>query len=378
MNRIRLHSLFLLLTLVFVPRAEAGVLPDDRADAMYHLYSGGGVEIVGPSILVRKKVGKSVSFVGNYYVDMISSASIDVVTTASPYDEERTQWSLGMDYLRGNTTMSLSYTSSVESDFDAKTYTFGVSQDMFGDLTTLSLIYSYGDDVIGRSDDPTFERENKRQLYGIGLTQIITRNLITTLNIETITDEGFMNNPYRSVRYVDGNNSAGFSFEPELYPNTRTTNAVGLRARYFLPYRAAIQAEYRFFSDTWDITAHTAAITYIHPWRDWLFEVKYRWHDQTGAHFFRDLFPRSEATNFRGRDKELSPLTSQTIKLFASYEFLSKGWRFVERGTVNVSAAFLSIDYREFRDIRGSEPVGQEPLYHLDANIFQIFVSFWY
>jgi len=368
----------LLLIVAISTPGEAGVLPDDRADILYHLYSGGGVEIDGPSILVRKQVGKSLSFVGNYYVDMISSASIDVVTTASPYDEERTQWSLGMDYLRGNTTMSMSYTSSVESDFDAKTYTFGVSQDMFGDMTTLSLTYSYGDDLIGRSDDPTFERENKRQLYGIGLTQILTRNLIATMNFQTITDEGYMNNPYRTVRYVDPNNPIGYSYEPELYPNTRTTNALGFRARYYLPYRAAVQAEYRIFTDTWDIDSHTLAISYVHPWRDWVFEVKYRWHDQTGASFFQDLFPRSEATNFRGRDKELSPLNSQTVKLFASYEFLSHGWSFVERGTINFSASFLSIEYDEFRDLRGSEPVGEEPLYQLDANVFQFFVSFWY
>jgi len=378
MRRSHLFSLCLLLIVAISTPGEAGVLPDDRADILYHLYSGGGVEIDGPSILVRKQVGKSLSFVGNYYVDMISSASIDVVTTASPYDEERTQWSLGMDYLRGNTTMSMSYTSSVESDFDAKTYTFGVSQDMFGDMTTLSLTYSYGDDLIGRSDDPTFERENKRQLYGIGLTQILTRNLIATMNFQTITDEGYMNNPYRTVRYVDPNNPIGYSYEPELYPNTRTTNALGFRARYYLPYRAAVQAEYRIFTDTWDIDSHTLAISYVHPWRDWVFEVKYRWHDQTGASFFQDLFPRSEATNFRGRDKELSPLNSQTVKLFASYEFLSHGWSFVERGTINFSASFLSIEYDEFRDLRGSEPVGEEPLYQLDANVFQFFVSFWY
>ena len=48
---------------------------------------------------------------------MVSSASIDVVTTASPYTEERKQWSLGADYLRGNTTMRVNYTSSEESDF---------------------------------------------------------------------------------------------------------------------------------------------------------------------------------------------------------------------------------------------------------------------
>ncbi len=95
----------------------AGVLPDDRADILYHLYDGGGVTIDGPSLLVRKKVGKSVSLVANYYVDMISAASIDVVTTASPYTEEREQVSLGMDYLRGNTTMSVSVTNSEESDF---------------------------------------------------------------------------------------------------------------------------------------------------------------------------------------------------------------------------------------------------------------------
>jgi hypothetical protein len=106
-----------ILILATAGPAIADVLPDDRADILYHLYDGGGVTIEGPSILVRKKAGKSVSFVANYYVDMISSASIDVVTTASPYTEEREQLSIGMDYLRGNTMMSISATNSEESDF---------------------------------------------------------------------------------------------------------------------------------------------------------------------------------------------------------------------------------------------------------------------
>ncbi len=106
----RVSQCAVLLTLV--GSAVAGVLPDDRADILYHLYDGGGVEIDGPSILVRKKAGKSLSFVGNYYIDMVSSASIDVITQASPYTEERKQWSLGMDYLRGNTSMRVGYTTS--------------------------------------------------------------------------------------------------------------------------------------------------------------------------------------------------------------------------------------------------------------------------
>ncbi len=370
--------LIFLAVLALSPVSIAGVLPDDRSDILYHQYVGGGVEIDGPSILVRKSIGKSVSLAANYYVDMVSSASIDVITTASPYTEERTQYSLSADYLRGNTMMSVGVTSSEESDFDAATYSLAISQDMFGDLTTLTLSYAYGDDTVRRSDDPNFFRDNTRQHYGIGVTQILTRNLISALNFEVITDEGFLNNPYRSVRYIDAGSAIGYSFEPELYPRTRTSNAVGLRAKYFLPYRAAIEAQFRFFTDTWDIDGNTFSIGYTHPWKDFIFTAKYRWHDQTGAHFFSDLFPRSEATNFRGRDKELSPLTSQTLKFSVAYEFFSNGLGFLDRGTVNLAYDHLMIDYNEFRDISTSALLGDEPLYHLDANVIQLFFSFWY
>jgi len=377
---IRRLSLTVLL-LALSSNGLAGVLPEDRADVLYHLYDGGGVEIDGPSILVRKKAGKSLSFVGNYYVDMVSSASIDVITTASPYTEERKQWSLGMDYLRGNTTMRVNYVSSEESDYDAETVSFSVSQDMFGDLTTLTFGYALGDDLVRRSDDPSFERDLDKQIYSMGLTQILTKNLISTVNFETITDEGFLNNPYRSVRYFDLSSAVAYSYEPELYPNTRTSNALGIRARYFLPYRAAIEGEYRFFTDTWDIEGHTVSLSYIHPWNDWTFTGKFRYHDQTGAHFYSDLFSRSEATNFRGRDKELSPLQSYTFKLQAAYEFLSddgNDWGFLKKGKVTASLNMLHVDYDEFSDLTALQPIGSEPLYQLDADIFQIFFSFFY
>ena len=116
----------------------AAVLPADRADALYHSYDGGGVQVQGPSILVRKQVGQSVSVSANYYVDNISSASIDVMATASPYKESRTQKSVGVDYLHDRTTMSVNYINSEEHDYLAKTASFTLNQDMFGDLTTRS------------------------------------------------------------------------------------------------------------------------------------------------------------------------------------------------------------------------------------------------
>ena len=61
---------------VFIAPANAGVLPEDRADLLYFRYDGGGVTIDGPSVLVRKSIGEHVSVQANYYVDMVSSASI--------------------------------------------------------------------------------------------------------------------------------------------------------------------------------------------------------------------------------------------------------------------------------------------------------------
>ncbi len=373
------HSIVATLSLLLASAGSsfAGVLPDDRADILYHLYDGGGIAIDGPSLLIRKKVGKSVSLVANYYVDMISSASIDVVTTASPYTEEREQVSLGMDYLRGNTTMSVSVTNSEESDFTSNSYSFSVSQDMFGDLTTLTMAYSLGDDEVRRSDDATFVRDADRQFYSVGLTQIITRDLIMGLNVETITDEGFLNNPYRTVRYLDPTSPVGYSYEPELYPNTRTSTAVGIRARYYLPYRAAIQGEYRFFTDTWGIISHTGAISYTHPWGPFTFSGKLRLYTQDQADFYQDLFSRSAATNFRARDKELSEFASTSMRLQASYE-LFEDWSFIEKGSVTVIYDQLLINYDNFRDLTSGALVGQEPLYKLESGIYQLFFSFWF
>ena len=73
------RAILLLFVLVSLGTAHASVLPEDRSDALYHRYEGGGVLIDGPSVLVRKQVGKNVSMVGNYYVDRRRTDVVDVV-----------------------------------------------------------------------------------------------------------------------------------------------------------------------------------------------------------------------------------------------------------------------------------------------------------
>ena len=368
----------LLVTLLAWP-VFAGVLPEERADILYHSYDGGGVQISGPSLLVRKSAGKNFSLAANYYVDSVSSASIDVVTSASPYKEERTQESLDATYLHGKTLMSMGYMTSVENDYEAKTAHFTVSQDMFGDLTTVTLGYSRGWDVVGRTGDPEFSEDTDRRSYSMGVSQIITKNMLLGLEFESITDEGFLNNPYRSVRYLDPQSAQGYSYEPELYPHTHTSGAFAARTRYYLPWRAALSAQYRYYNDTWDVTAHTGEVGYTHPLKNGiLLDFSYRYYTQTQADFYSDLFPRAEAFNFRARDKELSAFSSQALHVGATYDIARGGWKFIEKGTVNLYLDHMMFQYDNFRDLTQPAAPGEEPLYHFDANVLQFFVSFWY
>src|SRR4029077_14616821 len=108
------------LVVITVP-VLAGVPPDDRADVLWHVYNGGDITVEGPELLVRKKVGDSLSLTAGYYEDMISSASIDVKLSASPYHETRKQENAGLDYQHGKTTYSVGYIHSREPDYIADT-----------------------------------------------------------------------------------------------------------------------------------------------------------------------------------------------------------------------------------------------------------------
>ena len=375
---------------IAVAPALAGVLPEDRADVMWHLYKGGDITIQGPSVLVRKKVGDNLSLSANYYEDMISSASIDVKLSASPYHETRRQESVAADYLHGKSTYSAGFITSKEPDYKANTEYFAVSQDMFGDLTTLTLGYRRGWDRVYRDiktpqgfieNDPTFHERADHRGYSVSLTQILTRNAILGFNYELLTDQGYLANPYRKIRFLSPAQGAGFTLTDQVYPTTRTSSSASLQLKYYLPYRAALTGQYRFFHDTWGITARTAEVDYTHPVRKHLIlDGSFRYYHQGPADFYSDLFPRANYQNFMGRDRELAAFNSYTVGAGASWLFAMPFVPALGKNSINLRVDHLMIDYSDFRNalLAGTYGAGNEPLYKLNANIFQVFFSIWF
>jgi hypothetical protein len=373
--------------------ALAGVLPEDRADVLYHRYQGGGITVQGPSILVQKRIGDHFAVNANYYQDMISSASIDVLLSASPYKETRTQKSVGAEYLHGKTTYSAGLINSVEPDYKANTAYYSISQSMFGDLTTVTLSYSRGWDQIFRDikvngdivNDPTFHQRADHRVYGLSLSQILTRNMIGTLNYQFSSDEGYLGSPYRLIRYVDPANPVGYSLAPQIYPGTRTMDALSASLKYYLPYRAALTGNYRFFSDSWGIISHTLQLDYVQPIRHhWTLDGNVRYYRQGAASFFSDLFPYANYSNYMARDRELAAFHSVTFGLEASYAFSIPRASWIQRSTATLRFDRMMISYLDYRDALYSkfDPAafkgGAEPLYSLSASIFQAYVSLWF
>jgi len=381
---------------VIVAPVLGGVLPEDQADLMYHSYQGGDITVRGPSVLIRKKVGDSLSLSYNYYEDMISSASIDVKLSASPYHEIRKQNSFGADYLHGKTTYSLGYIYSREPDYIASTSYYSISQDMFGDLTTISLGYRRGWDQVYRDlcaaphpnnqecpdiiNDPTFHQRADHRGYTFGLTQILTRNLLANVNYEIDTDQGYLANPYRQIRYASPG-GVGFTLAPQVYPNTRTSNAASVLLKYYLPWRATLTGSYRFYHDTFGIVGSTAEADYTMPmWKGWIFDGSLRYYTQTHASFYSDLFPYANYSNFMARDRELAAFNSWTAGIGASYEFPIPRLPWIHKSTANIRYDRMMINYKDFRDalLAAQYGAGSEPLYKLDANVLEVFLSLWY
>jgi hypothetical protein len=394
----RIARLIVVGTFLLARPGGGAVLPDDRADIFYSDYKGGGMDITGESVLVRKKFSENFSVEANYFIDKVSGASIDVLSNASPIKDERKQKSLSFDYIHDKTQYNFSYTDSAERDYTSNTLHFSLSQDMFGDLTTITLGFSDSRDKVGENDGgdglPGHPAPNvvwlghaESRSYQAGLSQIVTKSLITGVTLEVITDEGYLANPYRSIRYVDPTAALGYSLASQVYPNTHTSTAVEGRAKYFLPYRAAASVSYRYFSDTWGVRGNTVELGYTQPISNlWILEGRLRHYSQNHATFYSDLFPYADSQNFVARDQDLAAQSNNTIGFKATYAFLPDGWKIFKRGTASLDVSRIQFKYGDFRDNKdyndtpagGNYAPGNEPLYSFGATVYQIYLSMFF
>ena len=182
------------------------------------------------------------------------------------------------------------------------------------------------------------------------------------------------------MRYRDNTAPLGYSYQSEVYPDTRNALAISLVNKVYLPYRAALSFNLRHYQDSWDIRALDAELEYVHPLNaDWTLEAKLRWYAQGQAEFYRDLFDFANQQNFMARDKELSEFSNITLGLGASYALPLWSFWPAAKPELNLQWDHIRFSYQNFRNVTITEAQpGQEPLYRLDANVVRAFFSLYF
>ena len=342
--------------------ARAVTLPEDSAEALYHIYTGGGVTAQGPALLVRKSLADKVSLAGSLFVDAVSNASIDVVTTASKYSERRNEVGLSADYAVRDSLITLGLTDSIEPDYKARSLSLDVKQETFGGMTTVNLGFSRGADTVGKTRDPQFIDHAKHWQYRLGVTQVLTPRWLASANVEAISDSGYLGNVYRVARVFG-------AAVPERDPRTRSSRALKLRAVGDLGSRDAMHVEYRYYWDNWNIKAHTAELGYSrYLGESFLADAFIRYYKQSAALFYSDN--ATSQTTYVSRNRQLSDFDDIAIGGKLTFDWKKQPGRYDLKA--NLGVELLNVRYHNFTDVRTGN------LYSLRAGVLQLYLTATY
>jgi hypothetical protein len=331
--------------------ARGVTLPEDSAEAMIHVYHAAGLTASGPAVLVRKSVADKVSLSASYYVDAVSSASVDVVTTASPYSETRHELNLGAEHVVRDGKLRLAVSTSREPDYVADSAGFDVDQEVFGGMTTVTLGFTRGADKVGQKGVGFFDTAHHWQ-YRLGATQILSTRWLASANLEAISDDGYLGSPYRAARVFGAT-------VPERVPRTRTSRALKLRAVGALDAygaRDALRVEYRYYWDTWDIKAHTAEVGYARRFGDaWSAEGFVRLYTQSAALFYSDN--AAAETTYVSRNRQLGSFDSAGVGTKVAYTVKKVPGRYELKA--NGSYELVHARWGDFTDLRTGRAYSQ-------------------
>lgn len=292
------------------------------------------VTAITPTIagsLSRPSAGWSVD--GRYLADVISAASVDIVSTASPrWTELRHAATLGGRYKPRSFGQSISGSFSREPDYLSLSLGGALEHDFFAKALTLSLGYSYGHDTIGRSGTPfeVFSRTLIKHAFKPAAVFILDRSSVLTLVGDVILERGDGSKPYRYIPMfspsaaervpvgasIDLVNSLRLPERPlEQLPLARDRFA--LTARYARRVgTVTTRLEERVYGDSWGMWAST---TDLRP----IFDVgprvslwtHFRMHFQHAVSFWQRAYVIGENQSIpalRTGDRELGSLASFT------------------------------------------------------------------
>jgi hypothetical protein len=281
-----------------------------------------------------------------YTSDVITSASVDVRTAASPATIHDWRNQFGGSYSRpfGETTVGFGYTYSQEHDYLSNGGALTLTSDFLQKNVTLGLSASYRHDSVWRTGDPNGARPLDVTGFGFIYTQVLGVATLGSLAYDLSWGNGFMASPYRFVPITLASDP-GHPSVAENDPPTRTRHAFTVKVAQSLGAYTSLQADYRLYTDSWGLAAHTATARLIlEPGGSWTIRLMGRAHTQSDASFYQPYY--STALTYMTGDRELSSLYSLLGGAKVSYAWPVRGEG--KRIAIDAKVDAIYFGYRDY------------------------------
>jgi len=211
--------------------------------------------------------------------------------------------------------LSVGVSASKEYDYLHTGLNASYAHDFNNRNTTVSAGFAYAKDSIepvGGAPIPFTEMRDVGDLsnrvgdqdkdvldFILGVTQVVSRNLLFQVNYSFSRSEGYLNNPYKVLSLVDGvtgdtipripgpEGGPSGIFLYEGRPEERTQHSIYGQAKYNMSGKV-LDVSYRYMTDDWEIDSHTIDVRYRWPIGDRSYlEPHLRFYTQTEADFYR-------------------------------------------------------------------------------------------
>jgi hypothetical protein len=309
-----------MLALALFAAPDATRAEDSASAAVYVRGDSDHTTVISPRLRLRSELLADTHVDLVYTVDVWTSASVDIVASASqPVTEQRDELDVGIDHVSGDFTFGAGYRYSIEPDYESHGGSLRIAWELADKAATLAWSLGASSDQVGRVGDERFDEATDTFTTGVSFTQVLDVDSLLQVLYDVAVVRGYQASAYRYVALGgDGQcrGSAPFCL-PEQNPRERLRHALALRLRRALGERWSAGAGYRAYLDDWGLVSHTAKADLAWaPERRSTLALSYRFYAQGAADHYKSLYLLGDrAARYFTRDKELSPLSSHRIGL---------------------------------------------------------------
>ena len=301
---------------------------------------------------------------GSYLIDIVSAASVDIVSTASRHwTEVRHAASVGGTYKPGTVGGTVSGSVSREPDYLSLTGGASLGLELAQKTANPTFGYSYAKDTAGRSDTPfsVYSQDLERHTLQGALELILDPLTLVSFSVDGIFESGDQKKPYRLLPMFSSGTrvGAGASIDQvnalrlpgrvsENLPLSRNRIAIAGRIAQRLSGSTLVLSERGYFDD-WGLKASTTDLRFVVDMSRRVFLWAHlRAHVQSGVSFWKRAYvatvapgARDSVPRLRTGDREMSPLTGGTFGAGARWNIgpasRPLAWSLVLQGDIMVT-----------------------------------------